>query len=91
MACHTRSGYRGLDRLIGLYHDKSGDDYTFNAYYVAHPVSGREKAGDDATELRWFPVSRLPRRIAFPGHTRAVVRDWRRGRRSSRAPALRAP
>jgi len=69
-----------LDRLVGLYHDRNGDDYTFNAYYVAHAIGGREQAGDDASELRWFPVASLPARLAFPGHTRAVMRDWRKGR-----------
>jgi len=70
-----------IDDLIGLYHDKSGDDYTVNGYYTAHVVGGREKPGDDASDLRWFPIARIPKRIAFPGHTRAVMRDWRRGRR----------
>ena len=67
-----------LDELIGIYHDKSGDDYTFNAYYKAHPIGGREKPGDDADALKWFDIDRLPKRIAFPGHTKAVIRDWRR-------------
>ena len=85
-----------VDGLLGVYHDKSGDDYTFNVYYRAHPVGGREKAGDDASELRWFPTRAIPRRIAFPGHTRAVLRDWRKGRRrmlqdSSRAPGCSLP
>ena len=70
-----------IDALIGLYHDKSDDDFTFNAYFRAHPVGGREKAGDDASELRWFPQRHIPKRLAFPGHTRAVIRDWRKGRR----------
>ena len=69
-----------IDRLIGLYHDKNGDDYTFNAYYTAHVVGGRERAGDDASDVRWFPHAKIPARVAFPGHTRAVMRDWRRGR-----------
>jgi 8-oxo-dGTP diphosphatase len=69
-----------IDRLIGVYHDKSGDDYTFNAYYTAHVVGGREEAGDDASDLRWFPLAKIPSRIAFPGHTRRVIGDWRRGR-----------
>ena len=70
-----------IGALLGLYHDKNGDDYTFNAYYRAHPVGGREQAGDDASELRWFPIRAIPKRLAFPGYTRAVIRDWREGRR----------
>jgi ADP-ribose pyrophosphatase YjhB (NUDIX family) len=68
-----------IDGLIGVYHDTNGPDYTINVYYRAHPTAGREQAGDDASELRWFPASRIPRRLAFPGHTRRVMRDWRRG------------
>jgi 8-oxo-dGTP diphosphatase len=68
-----------LDSLLGVYHDKNGDDFTFNVYYRAHPVGGRERPGDDAAELRWFPVGAIPKRLAFPGHTRAVIRDWRTG------------
>ena len=71
----------GIDELIGVYHDRSGEDYTLNLYYKAHVVGGREKPGDDADDLRWFAVEDIPKRIAFPGHTRAVLRDWRRGRR----------
>jgi len=70
-----------IDVLLGVYHDRNGDDFTFNVYYRAHPIGGREKPGDDAEAVRWFPARRLPRRLAFPGHTRAVIRDWRKGRR----------
>jgi ADP-ribose pyrophosphatase YjhB (NUDIX family) len=70
----------GVDELLGVYHDKNGDDYTLNLYYRAHILGGREKAGDDADDLRWFTPREIPRRIAFPGHTRAVLRDWRRAR-----------
>lgn len=70
-----------IDGLLGVYHDRNGEDHTINVYYLAHPTGGRERAGDDASELRWFAIDRLPRRIAFPGHTRAVLRDWRARRR----------
>jgi 8-oxo-dGTP diphosphatase len=73
-----------IDRLVGAYHDtyreETGTDHTFNVYYAAHPVGGRETPGDDATELCWFDVDALPKRLAFPGHTRAAMRDWRKGR-----------
>jgi ADP-ribose pyrophosphatase YjhB (NUDIX family) len=71
----------GVGDLIGVYHDKNRDDHTLNLYYAAHVIGGTEKAGDDADDLRWFALSEIPRRIAFPGHTKAVLRDWRRGRR----------
>ena len=70
-----------IDTLLGVYHDRNGDDFTFNVYYRAHPVGGHEKPGDDAAALRWFPARRVPRRLAFPAHTRSVIRDWRKGRR----------
>lgn len=66
--------------LVGVYHDKNGADYTVNLYYRARVLGGREKAGDDADDLRWFAPREIPTRIAFPGHTRAVMRDWRRVR-----------
>ena len=79
------TGYRvTVDRLVGAYADsyreKSASGHTFNVYFAAHPIGGRAKAGDDAADLRWFPIDDLPSRIAFPGHTRAVIRDWRAGR-----------
>ena len=79
---HEETGLRvGIDELIGVYHDKNGEDYTLNLYYRAHVTGGREMAGDDADDLRWFEVHDIPKRIAFPGHTRAVMRDWRAGQR----------
>jgi 8-oxo-dGTP diphosphatase len=67
-----------VDELIGVYHDRNGEDHTLNVYYTAHVLSGREQAGDDADALRWFARREIPTRIAFPGHTRAVMRDWRK-------------
>lgn len=71
-----------VDDLLGVYHDRSGGDHTLNLYYRARVSGGREQAGDDADALRWFAPSKIPTRIAFPGHTRAVLRDWRCARRS---------
>jgi ADP-ribose pyrophosphatase YjhB (NUDIX family) len=68
-----------VDELLGVYHDRSGDTYTLNLYYRAHVIGGRERAGDDADQLRWFGKRELPRRIAFPGHAKHVLRDWLRG------------
>jgi ADP-ribose pyrophosphatase YjhB (NUDIX family) len=69
-----------IDGIVGAYHDVYGGDHTFNVYFAAHAVGGREKAGDDATELRWFDAGSLPKRLAFPGHSRAAIRAWRKGR-----------
>ena len=69
-----------VGELIGVYHDRSGEDYTLNLYYHATVAGGRERPGDDAADLRWFPVDAIPTRVAFPAHTRTVLRDWRKGR-----------
>jgi ADP-ribose pyrophosphatase YjhB (NUDIX family) len=70
----------GVDGLIGAYLGRNRGEYTMNLYFTAHVSGGRAKAGDDADELRWFALKEIPKRIAFPGHTRAVLRDWRKGR-----------
>ena len=43
-------------------------------------TGGEAVAGDDASELRWFPRNRLPPddEIGFP-NVRAVLRAWRSG------------
>jgi 8-oxo-dGTP diphosphatase len=40
--------------------------------YTAERTGGRLRAGDDATAARYFPLSRLPREIAFAAHRRAL-------------------
>ena len=78
----------GLDvrpaELIGIYMDKYGEgpdaDDTMNLYYVVEVVGGEEHAGDDAVELGWFRPDALPENVAFETG-RAVLADWRAGRR----------
>jgi 8-oxo-dGTP diphosphatase len=73
-----------IDGIVGAYpgrySDSGGDDHTFNVYFAAHPVGGREMAGDDAAELRWFALDEIPKRLAFPSHSRAAISAWRKGR-----------
>ena len=88
---HEETGVRiKIDRLIGVYADvyreRTGSGHTFNVYYAAHPIGGRERPGDDTTELRWFDIDALPKQIAFPGHSRAAIKDWRRSRTIKRNP-----
>jgi 8-oxo-dGTP diphosphatase len=40
--------------------------------YTGDIVSGRPKAGDDAAEVRAFPLDRLPDQIAFKAHREAL-------------------
>jgi 8-oxo-dGTP diphosphatase len=67
-----------LDRLFAVY--AGFDDPRVRAVlilYTAHRTGGRLRAGDDAVEVRHFPLDRLPRRIAFAAHRRALE-EWRR-------------
>ena len=69
-------------RLTGLYGVYAGfDDPRVRAIlivYTAERTGGRLKAGDDAIAARWFPLSRLPRAIAFDSH-RQALRELRPG------------
>lgn len=46
-------------------------DLLFVSFEVER-VAGREQAGDDAEEVAWFPLDRVPR-LAFPAHEAAVA------------------
>ncbi|MBM3889768.1 MAG: NUDIX domain-containing protein [Verrucomicrobia bacterium] len=67
-----------LTGLLGIYRDDYGDTghVTLNIYYLAEPVGGTERAGSDATELRWFHYDELPDKTAFT-HEAQVLADWR--------------
>jgi len=81
-------------RLTGLYGVYAGrDDPRTRAVlilYKARVVGGRLTAGDDASEVGYFDLDRLPEPIAFRAHVEALD-DLRRGRRAAkRARAARA-
>jgi ADP-ribose pyrophosphatase YjhB (NUDIX family) len=63
-------------RLTGLFGVYAGfDDPRVRAVlilYTARRAGGRLAAGDDATEVRFFPLSKLPRAIAFEAHRQAL-------------------
>jgi 8-oxo-dGTP diphosphatase len=63
-------------RLTGLFGVYAGlDDPRVRAVlilYTAERTGGRLKAGDDALEARYVPLRRLPKRIAFQAHARAL-------------------
>ncbi|NOT33270.1 MAG: NUDIX hydrolase, partial [Candidatus Eisenbacteria bacterium] len=65
-------------RLIGLFGVYAGlDDPRVRAVlilYTAEATGGKLEPGDDAIEARWFALDRLPRRIAFAAHRRALQR-----------------
>ena len=70
-------------RLTGLFGVYAGfDDPRVRAVlilYTGERVSGRLRAGDDAVEAAYWRLDRLPRRIAFAAHRKALE-DLRRGR-----------
>jgi ADP-ribose pyrophosphatase YjhB (NUDIX family) len=53
-------------KLLGVY-SKPGRDPRFHTLSVVYTgtVSGSLRAGDDAAEARWFPLTELPEHIAF--------------------------
>jgi ADP-ribose pyrophosphatase YjhB (NUDIX family) len=76
-------------RFVGIWLDRycdpdeTGEAETISvAYYEAEPVGGPETRPDAAevSELRWFPLDRLPSDLAPPGTLRAVVDAWQSGR-----------
>jgi 8-oxo-dGTP diphosphatase len=79
-------------RLTGLFGVYAGfDDPRVRAVlilYTAERISGRLRPGDDAVEARVWPIARLPRRIAFAAHERALAelkQAWDAARQSARA------
>ncbi len=68
-----------LQSFLGFYMDTytfQGETYSIlNVYFVAQ-AEGEPQAGDDAAEVRWFPLANPPE-LAFP-HERRVLADlWR--------------
>jgi ADP-ribose pyrophosphatase YjhB (NUDIX family) len=63
-------------RLTGLFGVYAGfDDPRVKAVLIlfsAERVEGRLRPGDDALEARYWPLGRLPRRVAFAAHRRAL-------------------
>lgn len=62
--------------LVGVFMDEygSGGDPTLNFFYTTPRRKGRLAAAqDDVAEIRWFPVSRPPARLAFTCVRRALA------------------
>lgn len=76
-------------RLTGLFGVYAGrDDPRTRAVlilYHARAVGGRLEAGDDASEVGYFALDRLPRPMAFRAH-REALRDLRRMMGAAKAP-----
>ena len=74
-------------RVTGLFGVYAGrDDPRTRAVlilYHARTIGGRLEAGDDASEVGYFPLDRLPRPMAFRAHREALT-DLKRLRRRGR-------
>ena len=83
-SCARRPG--SSVRLTGLFGVYAGfDDPRVRSVlilYTAERTGGRLKPGDDAIEARFFPLRRLPARIAFASH-RQALRELARNRAAS--------
>ncbi len=51
-----------VERLVGVYSDPDRDPrgHSITVAYLCNVVGGEEKAGDDAREVRWYQVEKLP-------------------------------
>jgi 8-oxo-dGTP diphosphatase len=70
-----------LDGVVGIFPDRYGADRmpSLNIYYLARLCrpNARIRAGDDASAWRWFPLDRVPRRLAFKNNGQAIRALWR--------------
>jgi 8-oxo-dGTP diphosphatase len=75
--------------FLGTFPDTYGAERipSLNIYYLGGLARNGAalRAGDDASEFRWFPLDRVPRRMAFKNNRQAVL-ALRRLLRSGRAP-----
>lgn len=60
-----------LDIFMDIY---AGQGVTLNTYYIAKPIGGIARAGDESAEIGWFELDNLPDNIAFPNHALEVLR-----------------
>lgn len=80
----------GLDiKITGTFKAYSGsDDPRTKAVlilFLTEFAGGELKAGDDADELRFFPLNDLPQNLAFESHIRAL-REYKEYLKSGRLP-----
>lgn len=75
---------RFVDALLDRYGTGEEAATTLNLYWEATVAGGEPEAGDDASELRWFPRDALPPddEIGFP-NVRQLLREWVTARESA--------
>lgn len=54
-------------RVLGFKNDQYQDQRVLGCFFLCKIVSGKEIAGDDAAEIRWFDKNALPKNVAFRG------------------------
>jgi 8-oxo-dGTP diphosphatase len=72
----------GLDvsivRMVGFYDDPDRDPEknAVSIAFLCRPVRGKVRKSSEATEIKWFPIEGLPRRMGFD-HER-IISDARK-------------
>jgi ADP-ribose pyrophosphatase YjhB (NUDIX family) len=78
-----------IERYVGIFPDTYGSERvpSLNIYFLGRLArdGAAVRAGDDASEFRWFPLDRVPRRMAFK-NARQAVHALRRMLRGDHAP-----
>lgn len=54
-------------KILGFKNDQYNDLRVVGTFILCKIVSGREKAGSDASAIKWFDKNELPKNVAFPG------------------------
>ena len=84
-------------RFVGIFPDAYGTERlpSLNVYYLGRVTRNDAaiRVADDAAEFRWFPLDRVPRRLAFKNNRQAILalrRMLARGRRPRRRRTARS-
>ena len=61
-------------RMIGFYDDPDRDPekHAVSMAFLCRPLGGRLRKSSEATEIKWFPLDRLPRKLGFD-HARIIT------------------
>jgi 8-oxo-dGTP diphosphatase len=61
-------------RMIGFYDDPDRDPekHATSMAFLCRPVGGRLRKSGEATEIRWFPLGKLPGKMGFD-HARIIA------------------
>jgi len=54
-------------KFLGFKNDQYHDERVLGTFFLCKIVGGKERAGSDASEIRWFDKKAVPRNVAFRG------------------------